>query len=58
MNEELLKIMSKMQKKAVNYKFKSRNKMSFNDDDYYSYWLPFDLDNEVELLGRNKDGIN
>lgn len=37
MNEELLKIMSKMQKKAVNYKFKSRNKVSFNDDDYYSY---------------------
>lgn len=58
MNEELLKIMSKMQKKNVNYKFKSRNKVSFNDDDYYSYRLPFDLDNEVELLERNKDGIN
>jgi hypothetical protein len=39
MKEEIIEVMSKLQKKAIRYKSQKRLRMAFNDDEYYSYIL-------------------
>lgn len=39
MKEEIIEVMSKLQKKAIRYKSQKRLQMTFNDDEYYSYIL-------------------
>lgn len=51
MNEEMIEIMSKLQTKAIRYKSQKRLRMSFNDDEYYSYIL-FDFIRDLQEKNR------